>query len=389
MERTNDDRPLERFAALGHPLRFRILAALAEQPGGGAEVARRIGRAPGTVGYHLGVLEQAGLVQVLSTRRVRALTERIYGPTSVAREIMAAIRADRDAVASEPAAIPLPSLAPEPASGPSLASAPGIELPNGHIDAPYVRRPALELPSGTQAGVLRFIHYAFMPNRLGYCGPDDNRRLFDHGVEGQADSTLLPSLARFLGPLPYLRAIAAGAGIPDLFDERVVEAYWIGNDLLRGFASHELYQALRERFRRELPPKVMDLIADKVPAGALPHHSFHVFDVWLRVGRLDGNVISTLDHCRISWGTVTSVDGAVVGVQRRALGLHEGKLRLGSPEQVFTTRLMDGKGFVTELAPGDLVALHWGWVCERLSQHQARDLERYTGHHVRLANQTI
>jgi hypothetical protein len=163
--------------------------------------------------------------------------------------------------------------------------------------------------------VLRFIHYAYMPNRLGYCGPDENRRLFDHGVAGEADGTLLPSLARFLGPLPYLRAIAAGAGTADVFDERVVEAYWIGNDLLGQFASQELYAALRERFRRELPPKIMDLISDKVPAGALPHHSFHVFDVWL--AWRTGKMISTLDR-RISWGRVTS-SRPTVGVGTRDL----------------------------------------------------------------------
>jgi hypothetical protein len=256
-------------------------------------------------------------------------------------------------------------------------------------DAPHVRRPRIELPPASQAGILRFIHYAFMPNRLGYCGPDDNRRLFDHGVAGEADPSLVPSLARFLGPMPYLRAIAAGSGIPDVFDDRVVEAYWVGNDLLERFAARELYAALRERFRRELPPKVMDLIAEKIPAGALPHHSFHVFDVWLRVGKLDGNVLSTLDHCRVSWGTVASVDGAVVAVDRPPLVLEGGKLAIGGAQRVYTTRLVDGRGFVTEVAAGDHVALHWGWVCERLSAAQARALARYTDHHVRLANETL
>ncbi len=383
---TNDDsRPAERFAALGHRLRYQMLAALLEQPAGGAELARRIGRAPGTVGYHLGVLEQAGLVQVRSTRRVRALTERIYGPTSLAEEVMAAVRAPAVDVAGG-ITVDVATGKPQPASSPALAT---LGAPRPQMELPSVHKPRIELNPSTQAGVLRFIHYGFMPNRLGYCGPDDNRRLFDHGVAGEADGSLLPSLARFLGPLPYLRAIAAGAHIPDLFDERVVEAYWIGNDLLSQFASHELYEALRERFRKELPPKIMDLIADKIPAGALPHHSFHVFDVWLRVGKLDGNVIATLDHCRISWGKVTSVDGPTIGVERSPLVLHEGRLRLATPELVHVTRMMDGRGFVTELAPGDTVSLHWGWVCERLSEHQAQDLERYTGHHVRLANQTI
>jgi hypothetical protein len=33
----------------------------------------------GTAGYHVGVLERAGLVRVVATRRVRAMTEKYYG----------------------------------------------------------------------------------------------------------------------------------------------------------------------------------------------------------------------------------------------------------------------------------------------------------------------
>lgn len=33
-------------------------------------------------------------------------------------------------------------------------------------------------PAQSLAGTLRFIRYAFMPNRLRYCGGDDNRTLF-------------------------------------------------------------------------------------------------------------------------------------------------------------------------------------------------------------------
>ena len=111
--------------------------------------------------------------------------------------------------------------------------------------------------------------------------------------------------------------------------------------------------------------------------------------MWLRVGRLDGNVLATLDNCRVSWGRVASVDGTTVGVDRPPLVLRGGKLGLGAAQRVYVTRLFDGRGFVTELAPGDLVSLHWGWVCERLVERQGRDLERYTRHHIRLANQTL
>lgn len=245
------------------------------------------------------------------------------------------------------------------------------------------------LAPATRAGMVRFIHYGFMPNRLGYCGPDQNNLLFQYGVAGEADPGLPPVLTKFLGPLPYLRTIASAAGISDIFDDRVVEAYWIGNSLLDHVNARELDSTLRARFGRELSPKLMEMVAGKVPQGARPHHSFHVFDVWRQVGRLEGNVLATMDNCRISWGRVTSVDGPNVRVDRQPLEMREGKLALGVVRPTSTQRLVEGKGFVHELAPGDLVSLHWGWVCEKISAQQALALEHFTGQHLALANQTI
>jgi poly-beta-hydroxybutyrate-responsive repressor len=245
------------------------------------------------------------------------------------------------------------------------------------------------LAPASRAGMVRFIHYSFMPNRLGYCGPDQNSLLFQYGIAGEADPGLPPVLTKFLGPLPYLRTIASAAGIADIFDDRVVEAYWIGNSLLDRINARELDTTLRARFAKELSPKLMEMVAGKVPQGARPHHSFHVFDVWRQVGRLEGNVLATMDNCRISWGRVKSIDGAAVVVDRQPLLMQEGKLVLGPPQVTPVVRLFDGHGFVSELEPGDAVSLHWGWVCERITPDQVRSLERYTGQHLAIANQTI
>jgi DNA-binding transcriptional ArsR family regulator len=43
------------------------------------ELAEAVGLAKGTVAHHLKVLEAAGLVKVVRTRQVRALTESFYG----------------------------------------------------------------------------------------------------------------------------------------------------------------------------------------------------------------------------------------------------------------------------------------------------------------------
>ena len=62
--------------------------------------------------------------------------------------------------------------------------------------------------SAPLSGSLRFIRYAFMPNRLRYCGGDDNRTLFEYGIESTVDGGLTPLLKRFNGALPYLQLIA-------------------------------------------------------------------------------------------------------------------------------------------------------------------------------------
>ncbi len=248
---------------------------------------------------------------------------------------------------------------------------------------------SVELAPRSVAGTTRFVRYAFMPNRLRYCGGDDNRTIFEYALAQTREPPLVEMLRKFHGAVPYLSLIARRNGIADPFDERVVEAYWIGNALLERVEARELYDALRTRYGKELPPRVMDRVAAKAPAGARPHHSFHVLDVWRHTDRASADVLATLDSCRVSWGTVVSLEDADVIVDRPPLVLREGRLDLGEPQRERAVRLVEGRGFATELAVGDVVSVHWGWVCERLAPRQRAALERYTRQHIDLANTTI
>lgn len=243
-------------------------------------------------------------------------------------------------------------------------------------------------PGGALRGPLRFIRYGFMPNRLRYCGGDDNRTLFEYGIEQVIDGGLPPLLNRFTGALPYLQLIARANSIADPFDERVVEAYWIGNELLDVVEVRQLYDALQVRFGKQLHGRLRNLVLGKAPAGARPHHNFHVFDVHSRVGELEHS-LETMDQCRVSWGKVLRTAGAELVVERQPLVLSEGKLALGPEEPVRVLRQVEGHGFADQVAPGDWVSLHWGWVCEVITPRQQANLARYTAHHLRLANQTI
>lgn len=68
--------------ALGDDTRRTVLDLLHDRAATTTQIAEVLGRPKGTVGYHLKVLETAGLVKVVRTRQVRAITEKYYGRTA-------------------------------------------------------------------------------------------------------------------------------------------------------------------------------------------------------------------------------------------------------------------------------------------------------------------
>jgi DNA-binding transcriptional ArsR family regulator len=70
------------FKALGHPLRHKLLITLRQRPATFAQLAAAVGSTKGTVGYHVRILEQAGLVRATHTKRVRGGTEQYFEATS-------------------------------------------------------------------------------------------------------------------------------------------------------------------------------------------------------------------------------------------------------------------------------------------------------------------
>jgi DNA-binding transcriptional ArsR family regulator len=69
----------EQLRAVADGLRAKILTLLNQRAASTTELARALETPKGTVGHHLKVLEKAGLVHVVRTRKVRALTEMYYG----------------------------------------------------------------------------------------------------------------------------------------------------------------------------------------------------------------------------------------------------------------------------------------------------------------------
>jgi DNA-binding transcriptional ArsR family regulator len=71
----------EALKALVDPTRTIILDLLLERAATTTQLAAALAKPRGTIGYHLKVLDDAGLVKVVRTRPVRAMVEKYYGRT--------------------------------------------------------------------------------------------------------------------------------------------------------------------------------------------------------------------------------------------------------------------------------------------------------------------
>jgi hypothetical protein len=262
-------------------------------------------------------------------------------------------------------------------------------MTSGYDSAAAAARPAAV---AAVPGPVLFGRYAFGPNRLGYCGTDDHAALLGHAAS-QDDGELRHLARTFEGAYPYLELIARSAGIPDPLDARVVEAYWLGNDLTAAVTPSGLHRSLDERFRGRVSRGTWRWLEAAVPAGARPVHAFHVLDVFPRIGLLRGgevdDVLKVIDSCRIRWGRVASVHDGMLTVDAPALAMVEGKLGIGPARSETVERWVDGIGFVDDVRPGDIVSLHWGWACDRLSPRQLANLVAWTGFELGVANRAV
>jgi hypothetical protein len=236
------------------------------------------------------------------------------------------------------------------------------------------------IPDDQEAGPVLFARYAYPPNALGYCGPRDPDEFLGMASTGSDPTGLRRRAAEFEGAWPYLQLIAHCNGIAEPLDARVVEAYWSGNELLGEVPTSALLAFVDDRFGRRLGQDLR-WVLPAVPS-AVAHHSFHVFAVYpwlglLRAGR-EGPALEVLDRCRIRWGLVEAVAEEVVTVRCRPLCFEGSRLGLGPQRHEEVRRGLGGLTLLPDLRAGDVVSLHWDWVCDRLSPRGWRWLRACT-----------
>jgi hypothetical protein len=223
------------------------------------------------------------------------------------------------------------------------------------------------------------IRFSYMPNFLRYCGPKEANKDFLHYLtrpNSKIAAAVENDLKRFEGLYPYLSAIAAKSGKKFTHHE-VIEAYWIGNDLLDNFNSNDMKKIINALVKRGLPAAVAEERLKKLPKGMFPHHNFNV--CYIGVGQTTGAVPTTLENmnnCMINSGIVSKVGKGKLTVEKRLLQSTNRKLKLSSSTTKATVSYLPQ--MLPKIKVGDVVALHWDLASVKLTKKQASNLNKYT-----------
>ncbi len=228
------------------------------------------------------------------------------------------------------------------------------------------------------SGPVRFARFAMPPNQLGYCGPGDDA--LGPYVRGREDRGLREIAAGFEGAFPYLRLLAGSNRRTDPLDAEVVEAYWIGNELLGRVSSHDFGMSIDDRFRRRAGADWRHI--DQTIAGGVANHAFHVMHVMPWAGLLRDGIVDEplriIDRCRISWATVVDrIPGAPSESAVEVL-IRRVPLEWSGSQLVFGRPAIERVRSPFDVEAGAVVAVHWDWICERIDPRQLSWLRRVT-----------
>jgi len=228
--------------------------------------------------------------------------------------------------------------------------------------------------------------YGLIPNRLGLCGP--RQELLKKFIIGKLSiPEIIPVLEKFEAAYPYYQLIATKNKIDNgPFNKKVIEAYWLGNELLEKVTTDDLRQLITEKFSRPglLSKTEAQKRAKKIPENSKPHHSFHVMVLGSITGSIDFTGKTKLkDICRVGWGRVT-------GISAKGGPASSGKDKLtvicdplvGSKIIKFGDPIKKEITWDKEILPsikiGNWVSFHWNWALQILNEENIVNLHKYT-----------
>lgn len=228
--------------------------------------------------------------------------------------------------------------------------------------------------------------FSSITNRLRYCGPKDAYLDFYNLLQGKDydREKIRKHFSKYEGLYVYLKYIADKLG-KDFLDYEILEAYWLGNDLLEKFSRDDQKNIILGLVKRGLPQKHADRLIERLPDGLNLMHSFNV--LFVGVGMTTGSVptnIQTMNKCIVSVGKVLKITDRQLILNVSPLKIEARKMAFSKPEIQYSDYV---KEFLPGLKVGSEVALHWDFACKILAGEDSYNLIKYTQKNINSLNE--
>lgn len=183
--------------------------------------------------------------------------------------------------------------------------------------------------------------YGYPPCRLGLCGrkiKNAPQILADFLIGRASAEEARNVLENFEASFRYYELIAQENGIKDVFEVQVVEAYWLGNDLLEKVSAQSLQSMILHKFKRTCDVQAHDK----------PTHFFHVYVL----GAINTDLPKKAqDLCAVCIGQWQDLQD-----------------KIKNP-------------FLGQIKKGDWVSYHWKQVCQVLDEEQLANFGKFNAQH--------
>jgi len=215
--------------------------------------------------------------------------------------------------------------------------------------------------------------YSLITNRLDYCGKKNSFESFGFFLANPSEEKapeIKSLLDSFYSEKSYSESIASVHNL-ERFDFSVLEAYWLGNNLLEKGSHREIQKTILGFQNFGLPREIAEQKAVSLPENCVPHHSLHVLHVNFITPKLKP-LVKNLSDCLIQWGEVKGAEKEKIKVKGIELKSLNNRLVLQEKSKLIENPF--------SLLPekGDFVSCHWNNAIEILSEEQLESLKKYT-----------
>lgn len=177
-----------------------------------------------------------------------------------------------------------------------------------------------------------------------------------------------------LEPFLYYQLIGMANNIADPFDERIIRAFWLGNDLLKPVTKKDIESFLSKRKDlgvHSLPLiKIMDLIGGK------PNHNFEI--LWLLKDKKPNQILRAkflediINKCLVRAGEIIEIKRPGLVVKTIAVNAEKKEIVLKERTEKISF------GFMGQLRKGDIISVHLGTAREIIERETSKNLLKIT-----------